>query len=264
VTRRWREFLGGSVPSGHAVQIYAHRSELVESVASYLAAGFEAGEPAIVVVRPENLVLFRERLAALGWDEQKTDGLLVVADAEKTLAAIMRDEQPSADNFEEVIGGLLDGVAQRSANGRPRVFGEMVDILCERGLPEAAGQLEEIWNHALSRRRFSLLCAYRIDIFDRATQVGTLRDVCRSHSHILPAYDTERLSQAVDLALEEILGYEEAGKVYFLVGEEARDQRVPVAELALMWVSENTPLLADRVLASARARYARGPVPART
>ena len=231
---------------------------------SYLAAGFEAGEPAVVVARPENVVLFREGLAALGWDEQKRDGLLVVADAEETLASILRDEQPSAEAFDEVIGELLDGIAQRSASGRPRVFGEMVDILCERGLPEAAGALEGIWNHALSQRRFSLLCAYRVDIFDRATQVGTLRDVCRSHSHILPAYDTERLSQAVDLALEEILGYEEAGKVYFLVGDEARDERVPVAELALMWVSENMPLLADRVLASARARYACGPVPART
>jgi MEDS: MEthanogen/methylotroph, DcmR Sensory domain len=256
--------LRGSVPSGHAVQIYSHRSELVDSVTSYLAAGFEAGEPAVVVARPENVVLFREGLAALGWDEQKRDGLLVVADAEETLASILRDEQPSAEAFDEVIGELLDGIAQRSANGRPRVFGEMVDILCERGLPQAAGALEESWNHALSQRRFSLLCAYRVDIFDRATQVGTMRDVCRSHSHILPAYDTERLSQAVDLALEEILGYEEAGKVYFLVGDEARDERVPVAELALMWVSENMPLLADRVLASARARYACGPVPART
>ena len=71
---------------------------------------------------------------------------------------------------------------------------------------------------------------------------------------------TSRLQRAVDQALEEVLGAAEAGKVYMVVGPEIRADRVPTAQLLLMWISENMPMLAERVLASARARYLDEPV----
>ena len=56
------------------------------------------------------------------------------------------------------------------------------------------------------RRSFSLLCGYRIDVFDRDAQLSVLPEICRSHSHVLPAGDPERLERAVDAALAETLG----------------------------------------------------------
>jgi hypothetical protein len=257
----WADFLRGSAPSGHAVQIYADASELAASVSTYLAAGFDAGEPAVVVATPEHLTLFMAGLAAAGWREARIErsGLLAVADAAEALAAIMAGfDMPSAQAFDEVIGGLLD----RFPNAQVRAFGEMVDLLCARGQPDAAIALEELWNDLGRRRRFSLLCGYRLNVFDRASQAGTLPDVCRSHSHVLPAPDPARLQRAVDQALEEVLGAAEAGKVYVLVGQQIRADRVPMPQVLLMWVSENMPALAERVLASARARYFEEPVPA--
>jgi hypothetical protein len=64
-----------------------------------------------------------------------------------------------------------------------------------------------------------------------------------------------RLAKAVDQALEEVLGAAEAGKVYVVVAEQIRQDRVPAPQLVLMWVSANMPVLADRILASARTRY---------
>ena len=87
------------------------------------------------------------------------------------------------------------------------------------------------------------------------SQAGLLPDVCRLHSHVLPCPDPARLTRAVDQALEEVLGAAEAGKVYVLVGQELRSDRIPMAQVLLMWVSANMPALAERVLASARARY---------
>ena len=40
-----------------------------------------------------------------------------------------------------------------------------------------------------------------------------------------------------------------------MIGQESRDERVPLAQLVLMWVSKNMPTTADRILSSARARY---------
>ncbi len=252
----WTDFDLGP-HGGHAVQVYADLDELAGSVAAYLSAGFENGEPAVVVATREHVTRFAAKLAAAGWDERKIQGdrLLVLADADATLAEFMEGELPSATAFEAAVGGLLDRVAERFPRARIRVFGEMVDLLAARGQLEAAVKLEQLWNELARRRSFSLLCGYRIDVFDRAAQTGLLPHVCAEHSHVLPVGDPERLSRAVDLALDEVLGPADAGKVYLLVGERVREARVPVAQLVLMWVSANMPGLADRILASARTHY---------
>ena len=59
----------------------------------------------------------------------------------------------------------------------------------------------------------------------------------------------------MDDALVGVLGTQGAGQVYSLVGPEIRERRVPPPQLALMWVSENMPMNAERILAAARSRY---------
>jgi hypothetical protein len=257
----WNEFLRGASSSGHAVQIYADISELAGSVGDYLAAGFEAGEPALLVATREHTSHFAERLATRGLNmvELEQQGLLAAADADATLAALMEGASPSAARFERVVGGLLDRLDARHPGRRVRVFGEMVDVLCLRGELDAALALEQLWNLLASARRFSLLCGYQLDVFDRRSQAGTLPGICGAHSHVLPTLDPARFARAVDLALEEVLGPAEAGKVYVLIGAQIRQHRVPVPQLALMWVSAHMPVLADRILASARAHYGAQP-----
>jgi hypothetical protein len=253
----WTEFLRAPDPPDHAVQVYADLEELAESVAAYLAAGFEADEPAIVIATPGHWDRFAARLAEHGWDRGRIErhGLLFTVDAEQTLDALLVDGRPSAEAFERVVGGEIDRVAERFPGRRLRAFGEMVDLLCLRGSPEAAAELEDLWNWFGQRRRFSLLCGYGVDLFDPAAQASIMPSVCHAHSHVRPAADPERLQRAVDAALEDTLGSVDAGKVYLLIAERLRETRVPAAQLALMWVSEQTPKLAERILASARNHY---------
>jgi hypothetical protein len=255
----WNAFLVGRNPHGHAAHVYRDLGELSQSVSAYLTVGFELGEPAVLVATPEHLSAFTSSLAAAGWDEERIDrsGRLAVADAAGTLAAIMDGDRPSKRAFEQRIVGLLD----LFPGAHVRAFGEMVDLLSREGRIEAAIELEELWNDLRRRRDFSLLCGYHLNVFDRAAQAGVLPDVCRTHSHILPALDPARLTRAVDQALEEVLGAAEAGKVYVLVGQELQSDRIPMAQVLLMWVSANMPALAERVLASARARYEAQPAP---
>lgn len=250
----WADFLRGPAPSAHAAQVYVHVDELAASVAAYLTAGFEAGEPALVVATPQHLALFAERLAAAGWTSHRVEaeGLLAVADADATLASIMNGSRPDPDAFERVVGRLIDRFEGRHV----RAFGEMVDLLSERGEREAASALEELWNMLARTRRFSLLCGYRLDVFDAKTQARTLPAVCRAHSHVLPVAEPARLAEAVDLALEEVLGRAQAQDVRAVVHRHIRRDRVPSAQLVLMWVAENMPAVADRILVAARGRYA--------
>ena len=243
--------------SGHAVQIYGDAHELVGPVAAYLADGFAGGEPAIVVATAEHRRLFAEELARLGRDAQALAGagLLTTADAEGTLATFLEGKGPSPARFHAVVGGLLAAAAARHPGRRIRVFGEMVDLLSRRGHPDAALAVEALWEDLARRRRFSLLCAYRLDVFDPAAQTSVLPGVCRAHDHVVPAGDQARLEQAVGSALDTVLGRDEAERVRRLAGDARRDAHIPAAQLVLMWVSARMPALAERILGSARAAY---------
>jgi hypothetical protein len=253
----WGEFLRGAGAGSHGVQVYVEPSELADSVATYLAAGFERDEPALVVATPAHLEQLGERLAARGWERRRVedDGLLVVADAEQVLASFYDTDRDGA-RFEERAAELLDRVGGGSE--RPvRVFGEMVDLLCRQGDSRAADELEQRWNDLAGRRRFSLLCGYRLDVFEQETQLGIMPDICRSHSHVLPARNYARFARAVDESLREVLGPNKAATVYVLVSRLCVDHHVPLAQQILMWVSENLPKHSGQILASARTHYAR-------
>ncbi len=255
----WGEFLRTAKPRSHGVQVYAEPEELAESVVDFLASGFEQGEPAVVVAVPENVSRFADGLDAAGWgfDAAKESGLLLVADAETTLAAFMDASRPSPQRFERTTVALLEAVALPGR--RVRVFGEMVDVLVRRGERAAADEVERLWNELAESHDFSLLCGYRLDVFDRVAQARILPHVCREHSHVLPARNYPRFARAVDEALREVLGPTEAASVYVRVSREAdrgESGHVPLAQLLLMWVALNRPNQSRQILDAARIRYA--------
>lgn len=240
----------------HLACVYRDSTELAAAVGEFLAEGFGRDEPALVVATAAHWPLFARELARRGWDADvlQSRGELYLADADATLAAILDAGSPSPARFEAVIGALLDTAAGES--GRfVRVFGEMVDLLCKSGDHEAAAELEDIWNDAATRRRFSLLCGYGVDLFDRRAQTLVMPEVCRTHTHVAAAPDAEVLDGAVDRALVKTLGAHDAEKVYALAAGPKHPDGVPTAQLVLMWVSAHMPRTADRVLAVARENY---------
>jgi hypothetical protein len=256
VEARWVDFLRSPEDADHAVQVYAELEELAESVAAYLATGFAAGEPAVVIATADHQETFDASLAGAGWDARllREAGLLLTLDAEETLALLFEDGGLSASAFEHVVAGVIDSAAERFPERRVRAFSEMVDLLTARGERDAAAQLEELWNQLTKTRRFSLLCGYRLDVFDRDSQ-QMLPAVCSAHTHVRPAYDMARLDRAVHAALDEVLGTANSRLVQEIVREDAQQSSAPISEQMLMWLSSRMPRHAERVLATARAKY---------
>lgn len=129
--------------------------------------------------------MFREEIERLGrpLDELQADGLLTCRDAEETLAVFMDGDGPAGDRFEAVVGGVLDDVASRFPDRTVRAFGEMVDLLFQRGQEAAAVELEELWNGLLESRACAVLCAYELDVFDLDVQTSALPEIVRTHTH---------------------------------------------------------------------------------
>jgi hypothetical protein len=239
----------------HLVQVYSQSVDLADAAATFLASGFESEEPAVVIATAAHWPLIAERLARRGWqtDTLETNELLRICDAELTLEAIMDRGGPSASTFREVVGGLLHDAAKRHPRRRVRAFGEMVDVLVRRGEQTAADIVERYWNELARQSNFTLLCGYKLDLFDPEAQQALLPQIHKSHARVLPLHDEKMFSASVERALIDILGESDAKKVQARVSAESTD--APASQLTLMWLTAHMPHAATRVLNLARNHY---------
>ena len=82
-----------------------------------------------------------------------------------------------------MIGGLI---RQAGTGGRPvRAYGEMVALLWDDGLVNAAIQLEEMWNELGRRHSFSLFCGYPAGSVTRDGHLDAFAAVCRLHREVV-------------------------------------------------------------------------------
>lgn len=166
---RWRE---PGAQGGHLVRFFRFGFP-ARRVARFLRAGLAAGEAAVVVTSPRRAAALRRHLPAAG---------VTWLDSAETLARILVHERPDRVRFDDVVGQAVRRAAAQ-ANGRVRAYGDMVDVLCDRGEPEAAAELEGLWNELGRRLPLRLLCAY-------ATRSFTGRS--RGHGPRLAALHTHR------------------------------------------------------------------------
>jgi len=253
----WTTFLESAPPAEHAVQCYRELDELAATVGGFLDEGFRTGEPAVVIASAAHWPVLREELERRGndVDELENQGLLTRCDAHETVTALLDGGLPSAERFEDVVAGTIDSVALSFPDRTVRAFGEMVDVLAQRGERTAAIALEELWNGLLQTRRVALLCAYELDVFDLDTQTAALPEIVRTHTHHRPVADPGRLAAAVHDTLTDVLGPDAAARIYLRVAEEVPRTALPRAQAVLMWLSAREPTTARRVLQGARLRY---------
>ena len=244
----------------HAVQVYGDLDELAASVGRFVDAGVRGGEPALLIATAEHRPAFAAEVERRGRnpEELEEQGLLAWYDAEEALAACMDGDRPSAERFEQTVGGAVDELARRFPKRTIRAFGEMVDVLVRRGLDTAAIELEELGNELARTRRVAILCAYELDIFDLDAQRSVLPEVFRVHRHRRAAADPGKLAAAVDDALTDVVGRDAAARIYLRVAEEVPRSELPRAQAVLAWLSAREPVTARRVLGGARMRYATG------
>jgi len=255
----WTNFLNSSAPADHGVQIYGELDELAQSVACFVDAGLAHGAPAVLIARSEHERRFVDELETRGHDTQtlERDGLLTYRDADETLAAFMASGFPDADRFEQVVGGLFDEIAARFPRKPIHAFGEMVDILWRDGREQAAIALEALWNELARSRSFALLCGYRLDVFDADFQSRALPKILELHTHARTIGEPALLAAALDRALSDVVGANEAARIYLDVAEQMPSTPLSRGQAVLAWLSNRDAVSAQAVLDRARSNYER-------
>ena len=251
----WKEVLTQPQAGNHMVQMYQDERFLSEAVSYFVGEGLQRGEAVIVIATPAHQDAFTESLTRLGFDVQAAvqQHQLYFIDAQAKLATFMRDGMPQWDAFQESVGNLIRE-AQLSYP-RLRAYGEMVNLLWQKGEREAANSLEAFWNRLARRQSFSLLCTYFLDPLDPDAYDGSLQCICNSHSHLIPGENYELLEAAVSEAGHEILGESLSDMLKLLSASHPISTEMPQAQATLLYLSNNMPLTTEKIVSHARLHY---------
>ena len=176
-----------SAPS-HGVHFYSDRMAMGCHVGKFILEGLHQRDTVFVVATHET---HRETQKHLRASLPEVDSMpnYIVIDAEELLSNFLVDTKPDRAQFFEIMDRIF---AKPVLAGRPiRVYGEMVVTLWHAGFPEAALQLEDLWNLLADRYKFCLLCAYPMRLFEGQDTQWFLR-TCALHSHLSIVADSER------------------------------------------------------------------------
>jgi hypothetical protein len=184
-------------------------------------------------------------------------GQLTVVDSDHLLPQFMDHEMPDAPVF---LGLAADVVARSRGKDRyPRVrwWGEMVNVLWERGEVAASMQLEDLFDQLAHQEDIAIFCSFLMDNFDGDVHARMLPRLGENHSHLIPVEDYARLEAAVADALRETVGSDEAQVLErrLLQGHPARFQ-MPRSQALLLALGQALPAVADAVRNRTRALYA--------
>jgi hypothetical protein len=254
----WDRVVADAAPAEHIVQLYQDQDFLNRAVCRFAGAAIANGEGLILVPTLAHWNAFRPRLAAEGVDVEaaKKRGQLTVVDADAFLPRFIRDAMPDSPIF---LGLAAEVIGQARAGGRyPRVrwWGEMVNVLWERGDVAASMALEDLFDQLGHKLDVALFCSFQMDNFDGAVHTHMLPRLGTNHSHLIPVEDYARLERAVADALREAVGADEARALETRLLSDYRPPfKMPRAQALLLGLRQILPTVADPVLQRSRTLY---------
>lgn len=234
------------------VQVYQDPAFLARAVGEYLATGLQRGDAAVVVAVPGHSALFRDALRERDFEPDRllASGQLTMLDAEQTLSGFMVDGEPQWEAFRDTVGTLVGHCASRFQG--VVAYGEMVNLLWQRGERGAALRLESLWNYLATLHKFSLLCAYYMDNLDVNAYGGPMECVCEAHTHFIPAPDYARFDRAVAEASAQVLDRKMSDMLLWLAQAHRPKTHMPDGQAVLLWAARNMPATAGKLLEAAR------------
>ena len=171
----------------HSVRFFENEESAHRTIAEYFIEDARLDDYCIMIARPGALAGVRRLLASNG---ARHFGTLKFVDAEEWFARFVRDGVLDREGVEDIVMQLLSQVPASAATAKVRLYGEFVDVLCERGHHAIALQMEDFAGLLFALEpRLSILCGYHIRHFGGEAGAAVLRSVCGKHTDIGPLHD---------------------------------------------------------------------------
>ena len=255
----WDPILAHASPTEHIVQLYQDEDFLNRAVCRFAGAALANGEGVILVPTIAHWKSFRPRLEAEGVDVKAAQkrGQLTIVDAEELLPQFMQNKMPDSPVF---LGLAADVIARARGQGsysKVRWWGEMVNVLWERGDAAASMKLEDLFDQLAHKHDVAIFCSFLMDNFNGEVHTHMLPRLGENHSHLIPVDDYVGLERAVADALHDVIGPDEARILQSkLTAQYSSPFNMPRAQMLLMALRQALPTVADSVLQRSGALYA--------
>jgi CheY-like chemotaxis protein len=184
-----------TAPGSHSIQFYDNEPFIHHAIAEFLTQDANSDEALILVCRPRTFDAVAKHLES-GWYGPALDDAdrILFVDAEAALPQIMDGQTFNPVRAERLFKDVLSQAG--SSPPSVRLYGEIVDMLCEQGRHTTALQFEGLASVLLGvNPRLSILCGYALERFKEDTDGVQLRAVCQKHTHVIPA---ENFTDALD------------------------------------------------------------------
>ncbi len=256
----WTRLLDSAGPRDHIVQLYQDQNFLNRAVCRFAAAALDNGEGVILVPTRAHWDAFRPRLEAEGVDVQTVQdrGQLTVVDADELLPRFMHGAMPDAPVFLGLAADVITRARDSDRYPKVRWWGEMVNLLWERGDVAASMNLEDLFDQLALQHDIAIFCSFVMDNFDGTVHTRMLPRLGENHSHLIPVEDYARLEAAVAEALRETVGPDEARSLEEqILTRFGAPLRMPRPQALLLALHQALPQVADAVRQRSRALYAK-------
>ena len=254
----WDRVVADAASHEHIVQLYQDQDFLNRAVCRFAGAALANGEGLILVPTLTHWNAFRPRLEAEGVDVEaaRERGQLTVVDADQFLPRFIRDGMPDSPVFLGLAGEVIEQAHGGGRYKKVRWWGEMVNVLWERGDVAASMALEDLFDQIGREREIALFCSFVMDNFDGEVHAHMLPRLGTNHSHLIPVEDYSRLERAVAAALRETVGPAEARALESsLLSDYRQPFHMPRAQALLLALRQVLPAVADPVLQRSRDLY---------
>jgi DNA-binding NarL/FixJ family response regulator len=181
----------------HAVQFHGDDTSWLEGVANVLTRALRRGDAVATVLVETNRDVLALRMRERGWNlaELEAQGRYLVFDAEEAATRLMQGGRPDADSIAEFVGALER--ARTASAGGPRshltLVGEIAAVLCRHGNPEAAVELESLWDELTRSLPILTICAYPVRCADHHGTPAFLSTISNRHTVISRESGLQRL-----------------------------------------------------------------------
>lgn len=254
----WDNLLAHAAPRDHIVHLYQDQDFLNRVVCRFAAAALANGEGVILVPTLAHWDAFRPRLVAEGVDVKGAQdrGQLTVVDADELLPRFMRHAMPDGPMFLGLAGEIIARTRAAGRYSNVRWWGEMVNVLWERGDVVASMNLEDLFDRVSREQNVAVFCSFLMDNFNGDVHTRMLPRLGDNHSHLIPVEDYGRLERAVAEALRETVGPDEAVVLQDrLLSQYQAPFQMPPAQALLLALRQILPTVAEAVLQMSREYY---------
>lgn len=162
------------------MQLFDDADSKADAVSAFIAEHINQETPVICFMTQPHRTAVLNRLTTDHFpvESLQDSGRLTFLDASDALEGLVIDGRLDRERFESM---LRDNIPQ---NQPCAIYGELVDLLAERGELRQAEQLETWWSGLTARQPLTVFCGYASAHFGHPESIPSLRAICRAHSHV--------------------------------------------------------------------------------